>query len=227
MKYGKISFNHTFKWRFRNRIMLLLPLLLLKSGLYAQDDEWKTKLTRDGAVTVKYRVYDQKNEEGEKSQVIEFEAVTIARASLEDCVSVMVTESNHVEIMEGTEIARRVSELPGGDWIIYYYYKPPWPMPAADIITRYNLEENPDKNQVILTGTPAPDMYPTQDLPRMEHNHTRYTFTRLGQEEVEITMYSWSIPLISAPKWLTKTWFPNGPADMVMGIAEFAEAMGK
>ena len=45
--------------------------------------------------------------------------------------------------------------------------------------------------------------------------------------EVEIVMYSWAIPLISAPKWLVKTWFPDGPADMVRGIARLAEEEGK
>jgi hypothetical protein len=99
-------------------------------------------------------------------------------------------------------------------------------MPASDVITRYKLEEDAGQRKAILTGTPAPSMHPLGDLPRMENNHTKYTFTDLG-EEVEIVMYSWSIPLISAPNWLAKTWFPNGPADMVRGIARFAEEEGK
>ena len=206
---------------------LALILFFAIQSIYAQEEEWKTKVTNDGLVVVKYRVYNQVDQDGDKSQVIEYEAVTNAKAGMADCVSIMKIEACHKEVMEGTEEARRIKDLPGGEWVTYYYYKPPWPMPAADIITRYKLEEDPDQGWAILTGTPAPDMYPAQEVPRMEHNHTKYTFTDLGEGEVEIVMYSWSIPLISAPKWLIKTWFPEGPADMVRGIARMAEEKGK
>lgn len=207
----------------KNRSLVILAFFLITTvALDAQEEEWKTKVARKGLATVKYRVYNQLDETGEKPQIIEFEARTTTKASLETCVAIMKEDANHAVIMEGTEEARRIKDLPGGDWITYYFYKPPWPMPAADVITRYKLEEDATQNRAILTGIPAPDMYPKSDLPRMENNHTKYTFTDLG-DEVEIVMYSWSIPLISAPNWLAKTWFPNGPADMVLGIASFAE----
>jgi len=209
--------------------LAILPLFLLffLQAIDAQEAEWKSKVTRDGLVTVKYRVYKQLEEGGKEVQIIEYEALTTASTSLSACVSIMSVEANHKEIMEGTEEAWRIEDLPGGEWITYYYYKPPWPMPPADIITRYKIEEDRSKNQATLTGTPAPDKYPMQDAKRMENNHTKYTFTDLGGGEVEIVMYSWAIPLISAPKWLIKTWFPNGPADMVRGIARLAEEEGK
>lgn len=219
-------------WKFRpttylGQALLTLFLFFSLQAINAQEAEWKTKVTKDGLVSVKYRVYNQIEEGSEKAQIIEYEALTIANASLEACVSIMSVEANHKAIMEGTEEARRIEDLPGGEWITYYYYKPPWPMPPADIITRYKVEEDRSKKQVRLIGTPAPDMYPLQDVDRMEHNHTKYIFTDLGEGEVEIVMYSWAIPLISAPKWLIKTWFPNGPADMVRGIARLAEEEGK
>jgi hypothetical protein len=211
----------------KNTSLLCLVFFLISTfALHAQEAEWKTKVTKDGLTTVKYRVYNQVDEEGEKTQIIEFEAKTTTKASLEECVLTMMTDANHVEIIEGTEEARRIKDLPGGEWLTYYYYKPPWPMPASDVITRYKLEEDPGQRKAILSGTPAPDMYPKGELPRMENNHTKYTFTDLG-EEVEIVMYSWSIPLIKAPNCLAKTWFPNGPAEMVLGIARFAEENGK
>jgi hypothetical protein len=222
MKYRKYGFSAYLGQAF---FALLLFFSLQASN--AQDMEWQTKMTKDGLVTIKYRVYYQIEEGSEKSQVIEYEANTIAKASLDACVSIMSQEACHKAIMEGTEEARRIKDLPGGEWVTYYYYKPPWPMPPADIITRYKVEEDKSKKQAILTGTPAPDMYPLQDVDRMEHNHTKYTFTDLGDGKVEIVMYSWSIPLISAPKWLVKTWFPDGPADMVRGIARMAEKEGK
>lgn len=95
-------------------------------------------------------------------------------------------------------------------------------MPDADVITRYKLEEEPSKKRFILTGTPAPEMYPEQDVPRMKHNDTKYTFTDRGDGTVEIIMYSKSIPLVSVPKWVIATWIPDGPADMLNGIVRLA-----
>ena len=124
--------------------------------------------------------------------------------------------------MDGTEHVRRIADLPGGDWVTYYFYNSPWPMPDADVITRYKLVEEPSKKRFILTGTPAPEMYPEQDVPRMKHNYTKYTITDLGDGRVEVVMYSKSIPLVSIPKWVIATWIPDGPADMLNGIVRLA-----
>lgn len=203
--------------------LIFLCVLFANSGLRAQTADWKKETSKDGRVTVSYMFSDTIDESGKRLNVLEYEATCIAEVSLESCKAVMRTDSLHMEFMEGTENVRRISDLPDGEWLCYYYYNSPWPMPDADVITRYKLEEDPSQKQFILTGTPAPDLYPGQDVARMKHNYTKYIFTDQGNGRVEIVMHSKSIPLVAVPKWLIATWIPDGPADMLNGIIRLAK----
>jgi len=204
-------------------LFIILFVLLVNSGLVAQKSGWKSKTTKDGRVEVSYIFSDTIDEQGKKANVLIYEARTSACVSLESCRAVMIDDSLHMGFMDGTEHVRRIADLPGGEWVTYYFYNSPWPMPDADVITRYKLEEEPSQKRFFLSGTPAPNAYPEQDVPRMKHNYTSYTFTDLGNDTVEIIMYSSSIPLVSVPKWLIGTWIPDGPADMLNGISRLAK----
>lgn len=203
-------------------ICVFLSILLLSPGIWAQKPGWKQETTKDGRVTVDYRFSESVDQYGEKYNVLEYEAVTNASASLESLKEVMIDDPKHMEFMDGTEGVKRVRDLPGGEWLTYYFYNSPWPMPDADIVTRYKLEENPSGKRFVLTGSPAPDMYPEGKVPRMRHNHTKYTFSDKGNGIIEIVMYSKSVPLVSVPNWLVSAWFPDGPADMLNGIIDLA-----
>lgn len=202
--------------------LFLLCVFVVNTALFAQTDDWKTDQTRDGKVEVSYIFSESVDEKGKKYNVLEYVASTTAEVSLESCMAVMRNDSLHMGFMDGTENVHRIADLPDGEWVSYYFYNSPWPMPDADVITRYKLEEEPTNKRFFLTGTPAPDMYPEGDVPRMKHNDTKYTFTDLGNGQVEIIMYSKSIPLVSVPKWLIATWIPDGPADMLNGIVRLA-----
>lgn len=204
-------------------LLIFLFVLLVNSGLMAQKSDWKTKTTKDGRVEVSYVFSDTIDELGKKANVLHYEATLLAEVRLESCEAVMREDSLHMGFMDGTEHVRRIEDLPGGEWVTYYFYNSPWPMPDADVITRYKLEEEPSEKRFFFTGIPAPDMYPEGDVPRMKHNYTKYSFTDLGDGTVEIIMYSSSIPLVSVPKWLIGTWVPDGPADMLMGIERLAK----
>lgn len=202
--------------------LVFLSVLLLNSSLWAQKPAWKQETTKDGEVTVTYRFTESVDESGKKYNVLEYEAVTHAVASLENLKDVMMDDTKHMEFMEGTERVKRVRDLPGGEWVTYYFLNSRWPMPDADLITQYKLEEDPAGMHFIITGAPAPDMYPEGKVPRMKHNHSKFTFTKMGNGSIEVVMYSKSIPLVSVPKWLIRTWIPDGPADMLNGIIDLA-----
>ena len=202
--------------------LVFLVVLLLNSNIWAQKPGWKQETTKDGEVTVTYRFSKKVDQSGKKYNELEYEAVTIAAASLVSLKEVMMDDAIHMEFMEGTERVKRVCDLPGGEWVTYYYYNSPWPMPDADLITRYKLEEDPEGRRFVLTGSPAPDMYPEGKVPRMMHNHSKFTFTDMGNGIIEIVMYSKSVPLVSVPTWLIRTWIPGGPADMLNGIIDLA-----
>jgi hypothetical protein len=200
----------------------VLFVLVINGCLTAQEPDWKKETTKDGKVTVSYNFTEGVDQEGKKFNMLEYEAVTTAKATLKRCRDVMTDDQKHMAFMEGTQDVKRVRDLPGGEWITYYFLNSRWPMPDTDLITRYKLEEDPSGKRFILTGMPAPEMYPEGDVPRMKHNVSKYTFTDLGNGLVEVVMFSQSIPLVSVPNWLIATWIPDGPADMLNGIISLA-----
>lgn len=205
----------------RSALSICLSLLACLSAL-PQTEEWKKDKTKDGEVEVSYHFSESRDEKGKKFNVLEYIAVSVAEVSLEACLRVLLDDPKHQEFMADTEGVRRIEDLPNGEWLTYYFLNSKWPMPDCDVVTRYKLEEYPAENRFVITGFPAPDMYPMQDVPRMRFNDTKYTFTALGDGRVEMIMYSKSIPLVSVPKWLIATWIPDGPADMLNGIARLA-----
>ncbi len=203
-------------------VIVFLSLLLLNQGIWAQKPGWKQETTKDGEVTVSYSFSESVDQDGEKYNVLEYEAVTKASANLESLKKVMLDESKHMEFMDNVDRVVRVSDLPGGEWVVYYYHNSPWPLPDADLVTRYKLEEDPEGKYFVISGSPAPDMYPEGKVARMKHNHSKYTFTDTGNGTIEIVMNSKSIPAVSVPKWVISAWMPDGPADMLKGIINLA-----
>jgi hypothetical protein len=203
--------------------MAVLCILLPSSHIKAQNEGWKQDKTKDGKVLVSYNFLEKVDETGKKFNVLEFEAVTRAAVSIESCLAVLTDDSRHKDFMEDAEHTERIKDLSEDEWLSYYKLKSRWPMPDTDVVTRYKLELKPAYNSFVLTGYPAPDMYPEQGLKRMQESFSRYTITDLGNGQCEVTMYSKSVPVASIPKMLLKTWIPNGPANMVNGIVRLAQ----
>ncbi|MEA3461699.1 MAG: START domain-containing protein [Bacteroidota bacterium] len=203
--------------------LIVLCSLLLNVNVNAQREGWKQDKTKDGKVLVYYNFLEKKDENGKKFNVLEYEAVTTAEVSLESCLAVLKDDSRHKDFMEDTERTERIRDISEDEWLSYYLLKKRWPMPVSDVVTRYKLELEPENERFILTGYPAPDMYPNQGLKRMQESFSRYTITDLGNGQTEVIMYSKSIPVVSIPRMLLATWIPNGPANMVNGIVRLAQ----
>lgn len=202
--------------------LFILCALLLATSANAQREGWKQEKTKDGKVLVSYNFVEYKNEQGKKYNVLEFEAVTSAKVSIESCLKVLKDDSRHKDFMEDAEHTERIRDLSEDEWLSYYLLKKHWPMPVADVVTRYKLEKDPENKSYIITGYPAPDLYPDQGVERMRHSHSKYTLKDLGNGQTEVMMFSSSVPLASIPKMLLATWIPKGPADMVNGIIRLA-----
>lgn len=210
------------KYRNLSRLVLLI-FFVAGNSLYAQKEGWKQDQTKDGKVQVFYNFLEKEDENGKKYNVLEYEAKTTGRASLENCLAVLKNDSRHKDFMEDTEYTERVKDLAENEWLSYYRLKKRWPMPVSDVVTRYKLELQPENKRFILTGYPAPDMYPDQGFKRMQESFSRYTVTDLGGGQTEVIMYSRSIPVVSIPKMLLATWIPDGPAKMINGIIILAQ----
>ena len=205
--------------------LLSLAMIFLAIGTRAQKPGWKQETTKDGKVQVSYYFDERKDERGKKYTILEYEARTSARVSLESCLAVLEDDSKHQEFMEDTEYTKRIRDIAEDEWLSYYRLKKRWPMPEADVVTRYTLEPDADNKRFVLNGNPAPDMHPDQGVERMEESYSRYSLRDLGNGQTEIIMYSKTIPVVSIPKMLMATWFPNGPAKMVYGFIQLAEEL--
>jgi hypothetical protein len=203
--------------------LMVFFLFYLNTNLDAQKEGWKQDQTRDGKVHVSYHFLEKKDEKGKKYNVLEYEAKTTGRVSLESCLAVLKNDSKHKDFMEDTKQTKRIRDIAEDEWLSYYLLKKRWPMPVTDVVTRYKLELEPDKNRFVLTGYPAPDMYPDQGVKRMQESFSKYTITDLGNGETEVIMYSRSVPVVSIPKMLLASWIPGGPARMVNGIIRLAQ----
>ena len=210
--------KHTLKTGF-----IVLCAFYLSTAVHAQREGWKQDKTKDGKVLVSYNLKEHRDEKGKKYNVLEFEAVTSGEVNIENCLLVLKDDSKHKDFMDDAEDTERIRDLSEDEWLTYYLLKKRWPMPVADVVTRYTLEEDPSNRTYTLTGVPAPDMYPDQGIARMRHSYSTYTLRDLGNGITEVTMYSSSVPLASIPKMLLATWIPNGPADMVNGIIRLAQ----
>jgi len=203
--------------------LMVLCLLSLNIQLSAQKEGWKNETTKDGKVQVFYNFLEKTDEKGKKYNVLEYEAKTSGTVSLESCLAVLTDDSRHKDFMEDTEHTNRIRDLSEDEWLSYYRLKKRWPMPVSDVVTRYKLEMDPDNKRFILTGYPAPDLYPDQGIKRMQESYSKYTITDMGNGQTEVIMYSRSIPVVSIPKMLLATWIPEGPAKMVNGIIRLAK----
>jgi hypothetical protein len=204
---------------------IIICTLLMSSSIYAQKEGWKEDQTKDGKVQVYYNFLEKKDNSGKKYNVLEYEARTSGKVSLESCLAVLKDDSRHRQFMEDTEYTERIRDISEDEWLSYYRLKKRWPVPVTDVVTRYKLELEPDNKRFVLTGYPAPDMHPDQGVKRMQESYSRYTITDLGNGETEVIMYSKSIPVVSIPKMLLATWIPDGPAKMVNGIIRLAQEL--
>lgn len=203
--------------------LIILCAFLINTGVSAQREGWKQDKTKDGKVLVTYHLKEHRDEKGKKYNVLEFEAVTSDKVSIENCLQVLKDDSKHKDFMDDAEHTERIRDLSEDEWLTYYLLKKRWPMPVADVVTRFKLEEDTENNSYIITGVPAPDMHPDQGVERMRHSYSTYTLRDLGNGQTEVTMYSSSVPLATIPKMLLATWIPKGPADMVNGIIRLAQ----
>lgn len=202
-------------------VSLIALVLFLNNSTYSQETEWIKKTSKDGSIEVKYRIYKANNEQGEDAQVIEYEASTTRELPLENCISMMKDVSKHKDFSDDTEESYKINDLSETECLIYYFIDAPWPMPNADCVSKMTSIEEESMAKFEIMG--MPDSYEMKDVKRMRVSAASYTFEKIQGNKVKITVYSGFSPVAAAPQWLVKTWFPEGPVDIMNNIIELIE----
>jgi hypothetical protein len=199
-----------------NRNIKPLAILILIASFtnlnaIAQSTDWKTEKSEDGKIIVTSKISKRIDEDSKEVQLIEYVAKTTAHVSLNKCISVMKDISKHKEILNEnvSEMLRSISE---NEWLIYYYFDAPWPIPNSDCVSKMNFSEDLKNGLATFTLTAEPAMYENKDVKRLTYYNLTYTFKDLGNGKVEMTSTAKLTPVVQAPDWIVKNFFPEGPA---------------
>jgi len=189
----------------------------------AQGSKWRTEISDDSLITVQYNIYDSLDAEGDEVTYIEYNATTKTKATIEICKAVFNNPDMHKKFYEYTEVSKKIKTISKSEWIIYYYYNPPWPIADSDCVSRITMISDSLNGKVIFTSFSEPNLIEKKDVVRSELNDITFMFTQLSGEEVEIFIEAILIPETPAPNWMISAWFPDGPANTLTRFKKLAE----
>ncbi len=205
------------------KFLMLCVVLFFSVSLFAQETKWTKELSDDGKTKVVYAIYDSIDVDGEEVTFIEYTAKTKTTASLDNCITIFNNPDMHKKFYEYTEESKKVKDISKSEWIIYYYYSPPWPIADSDCVSRIRMIEDRLNKKVVFTSFSESNLLEKKDVVRSELNNITFTFKQIGDSEVEITIEAILIPEMAAPKWMMKAWFPDGPANTLRRFKNLAE----
>jgi hypothetical protein len=198
------------------KVILSLLILSMPFLLGAQTYDGFTKgISKSGKVKVMSRVLRKTNEKGEKIQVAEYTTETIAVMNFDKAVAIMKNVELHPKFMTDTEISKRIKTISENEWIIYYAFDSPWPLPNSDCVIKMNYSLSADGKTATFSGVSNPSLYAIQEVIRMNYFTVVYTFENMGSGRVKYTVETKATPVTTVPDWVVNTWFPEGPAETV------------
>jgi hypothetical protein len=195
-------------------------LLLFYQGGFSQESEWIKKTSKDEKIAVNYRIYNSNDTD---EQIIEYETITTFELDFEKCIEMMKEVSNHKDFSDETEESYKIKDVSENECLVYYFIDAPWPMPNSDCVSIMTYVIDRAAKTATFELIADADMYEMQDVRRMSMSLASYSFEELENGKVKIRVYTKFTPVASAPQWLIKTWFPDGPIDIMNNIIELIQ----
>lgn len=206
---------------------IILALLFLSFYLhqvsFGQEVEWEREISENGNTEVFSKVYDAQNKDGEEVKFIEYKVKTFANTTLDKCYKVFRNSDLHKKFYEYTEESRKIKDLNENEWIIYYIFDPPWPIPNNDNVSIITMTRDTAKNNISFKSVAKPDLIEMTDMSRSQMNEIEFTFTETSVDSVEISIVAKLAPVVSAPSWMINSWFPDGPAGTIQRLKALVE----
>ncbi len=203
--------------------IIILTSIFINANIFAQETDWKTEKSEDGNITVVSKISQRTDEEANDVQLIEYVASTTANVSYQNCISIMKDISNHKAILN-EEISENLEKLSDNEWLIYYYFDAPWPIPNSDCVSKMIFSEDLINRIATFTLTAVPSLYEKKEVKRVTYYNVSYTFKDLGNGNVKMTSIAKLTPAINAPDWLVRGFFPDGPARYLQRLLLLAKS---
>jgi hypothetical protein len=201
----------------------VLLFLLGWTNATAQNNTWKKATTKNGQINVWSDIGKRINNKGEEVPLIRYKCFTTTRLPKAKLVATLKNAPIHKDFLSNTEESRQLKQLNPKEWLFYYYIDAPWPMPNSDCVMNMKQEDIASGRKTIFRGTAAPGAYEKQDVRRMDYNDVVYTFQDMGDGTTYVEIFSQFTPIGSAPDWLMRSWFPDGPSDILERLLKVAE----
>ena len=190
-------------------------LLFVTLSSIAQDRNWTTKETKDGKSIVKYDLVKE-----DKRTHFYYIAETTLEVTLDELDATISNTENHKIFLDNTPITEEFQRISDSEWLAYYFMDAPWPIPNCDIVINFHRERT--DNKLIFTATAIEHDYKKSDTKRMTDYKVVYEFEKIDDTTSKIIYNADYIPYGRVPKFLIKSWFPNGPAGIVAKIGAIA-----
>ena len=204
--------------------IIILGLSFFSLNIFAQNDGWITENTEDGKIIVKSKVSKRIDEESKEVQLIEYVATITASVNIQNCIAVLKDVSKHKEILN-EKITEKIKTISDNEWLLYYYFDAPWPIPNSDCVTRMSFFEDTVNKIATFTLNAEPSTFKMMDVKRVTFYNVTYEFRDVGNGLVEITSTAKLTPIVQAPEWIVRRFFPIGPARYLERLLKLANSI--
>jgi hypothetical protein len=201
---------------------LLIVFLLMSLNIFGQKDDWTKEMSRDGKTEVMSFISSRVDENGNEVQLAEYSATTIADGNIDNFSALLKDASLHKIFMENADISEELKAFSDNEWLVYYYFDSPWPMPNSDCVMTMKFSKNKTDKTIVYEGKTTPKLLEEKDVKRMNYYIVNYTIKELEEGKVEVSMWAKVTPVVSGPDWMINSWFPKGPAGILSRLVKAA-----
>ncbi|MDE5419441.1 hypothetical protein L3049_15700 [Labilibaculum sp. DW002] len=196
-----------------NRIKIIssLVILLISYNVFSQGRNYKTEITKDGKATVKYETVKEK-----EGRHFYYSAQRNVNASLDKLDAYLSISNNHKNFLENTPISEEIRKISDNEWVTFYLFDAPWPIPDSDVIVKFNRVKK--DNKLVFTAIAISDDYKKSDVYRITNYKFVYELEKVNADTTKITITADYIPAGFVPVFLINTWFPEGPARIISNL---------
>lgn len=199
--------------------LLFSGIIFLALPCKAQTDDWKTETTNDGRITVRSKVSEWTNKNGNTYPLIEYTAVSTDVLNFKSCISVMRNVAKHDKFLD-VKACEKTKTFSENEWLNYYVFNAPWPFPSTDCVVKVNFTEDVKYRKAVFTMIAAPNMMKMTELKRFELYNFTYSFKESKDNKIEVTITSKMALTTKTPLFMLRASFPGSAAEPLQKLIQ-------
>lgn len=183
--------------------------------------KWKTESTDDN-IKVKSCISDTILDK-ESKQLVEYTIKGMFNANYKQCADVLKDLPKHKKIFDYTEKSIKVKELSADEYLIYYFLDMPWPIPNSDSVVKMKFSIDEQNKTAFFKMTASPKAMKNKGVKRLPLSISTYKFKQISENKLSVVATTYSVATMKVPDWITASWIPEGPADILRRIVKLSK----